>query len=125
MQSMIKRLGLYDEESNEEAHSAVTCNVMLEVGRHVQKVECSNHAVKCYRGGLEKLAKDNASFRGRSALTPSKIRQLAKGMKCAIVHNSTTKDVNAIRHDLRSCPQHCFGDHQHWSNSFCKLIARL
>ena len=30
LQPMIKRLGLYDEESNEEADSAATCTVMLD-----------------------------------------------------------------------------------------------
>ena len=30
VQPMIKRLGLYDEESNEEADSAATCNIMLD-----------------------------------------------------------------------------------------------
>ena len=105
-----------------DGDSSVYLSVTMGVpyGRHIQKVECSNHAVKCYRGGLEKLAKDNASFRGRSALTSSKIRQLAKGMKCAMAQHSTTKDVSALRHDLRNCPRHCFGDHQHCSNSFCK-----
>ena len=105
-----------------DGDSSVHLSVSISVpyGRHVQKVECSNHAVKCYRGGLEKLAKENASFRGRNALTSGKIRQLAKGMKCAIANHSATKDVPALRHDLRNCPRHCFGDHQNCSNNFCK-----
>ena len=33
-------------------------------GRDVKKVECANHAVKCFRGRLEQLTKDFPSFRG-------------------------------------------------------------
>ena len=97
-----------------DGDSSVHLSVSISVpyGQHVQKVECSNNAVKCYKGG--------GCFRGRNALTPNKIRQLAKGMKCAIAHHSTTKDIQALRHDLRNCPRHCFGDHQDCSDSFCK-----
>ena len=35
----------------------------------VQKLECANHAVKCYRSSLEKLAKENSQYKGRNALT--------------------------------------------------------
>ena len=41
-------------------------------GRLVQKLECANHAVKCYRSNLEKLAKENSQFKGRNGLTSSK-----------------------------------------------------
>ena len=39
-------------------HSVITS---VPYGRFVEKVECLNHTVKCYRSDLEKLAKDNAS----------------------------------------------------------------
>ena len=38
-------------------------------GRDVVKIECANHAVKCYRSRLEQLAKDFPSFHGRGGLT--------------------------------------------------------
>ena len=75
-------------------------------------MECSNHAIKCYRSGLEKLAKENATFKGKNGITSTKIKQLAKGMKCAIAEHSSTKDVEALQHDLCKSPYHCFGDHR-------------
>ena len=108
-------------DGDSSVHLAVSISVPY--GRHVQKLECSNHAFKCFRGGLEKLAKENVTFRGRNALTSSKIRQLTKGMKCAIAYHSTTKDVTALRHDLRNCPWHCFGDHRDCNDSFCKHVG--
>ena len=98
-------------------HSIITS---VSYGRYVQKVECSNHAVKCYRSGLEKLAKENPTFKGRNGLTSNKIKYLAKCMKCAIAQNSVNKDVTALRQDLRNCPHHCFNDHQQCCKSYCK-----
>ena len=77
-------------------------SISVPYGRHVQIVKCSYHAVKCYRDGLEKLAKENASFRGRNALTSGKIHQLWHEM-C----NSQPQyhqNVPALRHDLYNCP---------------------
>ena len=53
-----------------DGDSSVHHSVMINApyGRDVQKVECSNHAIKCYRSGLEKLAKENTIFKGKMAL---------------------------------------------------------
>ena len=48
-------------DGDSSVHHSITINVPY--GRHVQKMECSNYAMKCYRSGLEKLAKDNHSFK--------------------------------------------------------------
>ena len=90
------------------------------VRRFIQKVECSNHPIKCYCGVLEKLAKEHSNFVGRNGLTVGTIRHLSKGMKCAIKQHSTTGDSVALRKDLCNRPKHCFGDHQQCSASFCK-----
>lgn len=105
-----------------DGDSSVYSSVCIGVpyGRMVEKVECTNHAIKCYRSALEKLAKENSHFSGREGLTAGKIRHLSKGMKCAIKQHSTTGDSVALRRDLRNCPNHCFGDHRQCSNSFCK-----
>lgn len=34
-------------------------------GRFIKKIECANHACKCYRASLEKLATDNPSYKGK------------------------------------------------------------
>ena len=46
--------------------------------RLVQKVECSNHAIKCYCGALGKLAKGQCNFSERNGLTAGKIQNLSK-----------------------------------------------
>ena len=108
-----------------DGDSSVYSSVCIGVpyGRFVQKVECTNHAVKCYRSALEKLAKENTHFSGRKGLTAGKIRHLSKGMKCAIKHHSATGDFVALRADLRNCPRHCFGDHRQCNSSFCKNVG--
>lgn len=55
-----------------------------------------------------------------NGFTSTKIKQLAKGMEFAIAEHSSTKDVEALQHDLRNCPYHCFGDHRQCHGSFCK-----
>ena len=35
-------------------------------GRFITKIECANHACKCYRGSLEKLVANNPSYKGKS-----------------------------------------------------------
>ena len=105
-------------DGDSSVHYSVTINVPY--GRDVKKIECSNHAVKCYRSSLEKLVKDNPSFKGQNGLLSTKIQYLAKCMKCAIAQNSVNKDVATLRQDLRNCPRHCFGDHQQCRTSYCK-----
>jgi len=85
----------------------------------VEKIECSNHAVKCFRGSVEKLAKDNPSFKGRNALTGGKIQQMASRMKYAIAQSNSSRDISALRQDLCNCPRHCFGDHRRCRPSIC------
>ena len=68
-------------------------------GCDVKKVECSNHAVKCYRTRLENIYKDNPSFRGKGGLTKAIIKR-------------------------RNGPRHCFGDHSLCRSSFCKHVKQ-
>ena len=37
-------------------------------GHAIQKLECANHACKCYRGALEPLIQDNPSYMGSRGL---------------------------------------------------------
>ena len=43
-------------------------------GYAIKKLECANHACKCYRGALERLVQDNPSYKGTGGLT-KKMRQ--------------------------------------------------
>ena len=66
------------------------------------------------------MAKENSDFCGKGGLTGNKILQITRGMKAAIKKHSLTNDVASLRHDLRNCSRHCFGDHRKCNGSFCK-----
>ena len=92
-------------------------------GAFVEKIECANHAVKCYRSRLEALAKDHPQYRGRGGLTKRAIQRLTVGARIAIRMNSKDSNVQQLRHDLRNGPAHVFGDHTHCNPLFCKHNA--
>lgn len=53
--------------------------------RHaIKKLECANHACKCYRVGLEKLVQENPSYKGKGGLTVKMRQRLARAARCAI-----------------------------------------
>lgn len=94
-------------------------------GRLVKKVECCNHAVKCYRTRLESLVKDNPRIGGRGGLTKAMIVRIATGARSAIMYHSKTGDVAALKHDLRNGPRHCFGDHTNCRpGGFCRHVTQ-
>ena len=88
-------------------------------GRDVVKVECANHAVKCYRNRLEGLCNDKPQYRGKFGLSPAMMKRLTHGARRAIKLHSRTGDVGALRHDLRNGLRHYFGLHEECSTSFC------
>ena len=91
-------------------------------GRNITKVECANHAVKCYRNRLEALCKEKPHYQGRNGLTVATMKRITHGARCAIRMHSITGDVSALRHDLRNGPRHCFGDHRNCNSAFCKHV---
>ena len=93
-------------------------------GRDVEKVECANHAVKCFRGRLEQLAKDFPSFRGRGRLTKSVIMKITHGARCAIRNHSKTNNITKLRNDLRAGPKHYLGYHKDCDPSWCSEAAK-
>ena len=92
-------------------------------GHCIRKLECANHACKCYRGALEKLVHDNPSYKGRGGLTEKMRRKLVSGARCAIKMRSKEVDrregIKLLKRDLLNGPNHCFGNHQHCSPDFC------
>ena len=60
-------------------------NVLSNVsyGHYVQKVECANHAVKCYQNYLEVLCKEHPQYHGHHGLSEVKIK-ITDGACCAI-----------------------------------------
>ncbi len=93
-------------------------------GHAIKKLECANHACKCYRGALERLVQDNPSYKGKGGLSNLMRKRLVTAARSAIRMRSKEKDVKkalaALKNDLKNGPQHCFGFHQHCSPDFCK-----
>ena len=104
--------------------SSVMANIRQYVvyGPFVEKVECANHACKCYRNRLEELAKDHPEFRGRGGLTKRAMQRLTTGVRVAIKMHSETGDVQQLRKDLQNSPAHVFGDHTKCNIHFCKHV---
>ena len=47
-------------------------------GYFIKKLECANHAVKCFRTTMENLVHDKPSYKGRSKLTEAMRKKLTK-----------------------------------------------
>ena len=62
-------------------------------GHFITKVECANHAYKCYRASLEKLAANNTSYKGKGGLTENeeKANKCSK-MLCVVRSKTKQKD---------------------------------
>jgi len=93
-------------------------------GFAIKKLECANHAVKCFRASLENLVSTNSSYKGRGKLTEAMRKRLTKAARSAIIMRSkeTNKQaaVRKLQHDLMNIPLHCFGYHEKCSADFCK-----
>ena len=59
--------------------------------RYVQKVECANHAVKCYQNRLEALYKEHPHYHERHGLSDARIKRIAHSACCARKLSATKK----------------------------------
>ena len=95
-------------------------------GHVIKKIECANHAIKCYRGALEKLAQANPQYKGKGGLTSTMCKRLTKAARCAIKMRSEIPNrkhaAELLRADLRNGPLHCFGVHTNCSTDYCKVV---
>ena len=105
-------------DGDSSVHHSIISSVPY--GRFVEKVECANHAVKCYHSRLANIVKDNSEFGGHGKLTKGIIKNITQAARKAITAHSQTGDVEALRHDLRNGPRHYFGDHSGCNASYCK-----
>lgn len=99
-----------------------------EWGHAIKKVECANHACKCYRGALEKLVQEHPSYKGSGGLTQKMRKRLVSAARSAIRMRSKEADkkraLESLKHDLQNGPRHCFGFHEHCSPDFCKTVQQ-
>ena len=97
-------------------------------GYTIEKMECANHAVKCYRTALETLVQDKPHYRGKGKLTEAMRKRLTKAARCAIVMRSKESNKQAaivkLQQDLLNGPLHCFGCHTNCSTDFCKTAQQ-
>ena len=93
-------------------------------GPMVTKIECANHAIKCYRNRLEAIVQDYPKYKGKGRLTQNAIKRLTAGARCAIKMHTKDKNIDLLRKDLRNGPSHVFDDHTNCSPTFCKVAAK-
>lgn len=78
-----------------DGDSSVYADLVAKVpvwGYAIKKMECANHATKCYRSSLEKLAQDNSAYKGKGKLTEGMKKRLTKAARCAISMRSQESD---------------------------------
>ena len=77
-------------------------------GYAIKKLECANHAVKCYRSALETLVHNNPAYKGKGKLTESMRKKLTKVARSAIIMRSKEQDrpmaISKLRKDLMNSP---------------------
>lgn len=111
-----------------DGDSSVMCDIQQYVpiwGHMVKKIECANHAIKCYRNRLEKIVQDFPKYKGKGKLTQRTIQRLTAGARCAIKMHKESNNVAQLRADLRNGPSHIFNDHSKCNSSFCKVAAEV
>ena len=107
----LRYIGLIGD-GDSSVHKAVG-DSLPKYGRRVKKIECANHAIRCYRKSLHDLVDAHPEWKGRNGLSKMKIKKIAAGAR-------ETGNVEALRRDLRNGPYHVFGDHRKCSASLCK-----
>ena len=79
-----------------DGESSVYSTLLLSVpvwGRDIKKIECANHACKCYRGGLERIFQENAGYKGAAGgLTKPMRTRLVSAARSAIRMRSRESD---------------------------------
>ena len=109
-------------DGDSSVHSTLIQNVPG-WGFAISKMECANHACKCYRGALEQLVKSNPSYKGSGGLTVKMRKRLVSAARCAIRMRSREPDTKtalaSLKKDLANGPRHCFGIHTQCNPDFC------
>ena len=95
-------------------------------GYAINKQECANHALKCYRASLEQLVKDKPQYKGKHKLTAAMRQRLTKAARCAVIMRSKEADrrkgASLLQDDIINGPMHCFGSHHKCRPEYCKTV---
>ena len=122
---VLRYLWLIGDGDSSVYHSVVTG--VPSYGHDITKVECANHAAKCYQNRLEALCNDKPPYRCTHGLSKDMMKQIthgARAARCAIKMHSGTADVAALCHDLRNGPCYYFGFHDKCNSAFCKQMSK-
>ena len=94
-------------------------------GHAIRKIECANHAIKCYRSALENLVKSKPQYKGKGKITEGMRKRLTKAARCAIKMRSKDENksraMKMLQEDLHNGPLHCFGIHNKCHADYCKV----
>ena len=111
-------------DGDSSVHPTLVANVH-EWGYDIQKEECANHAVKCFRTSMEQLVKDKPQYKGRGKLTEQMRKRLTLRMRSSITNRSKETDsrkaAKLLRIDILTCAPHCFGIHNKCNSDYCKV----
>ena len=80
-------------------------------GHAIEKIECANHAIKCYWSALENLVKDKPHYKGKGKLIEAMHKKLTKAARCAIKMRSKEENrsmaIKKLQEDIHNGPLHC------------------
>ena len=97
-------------------------------GYFIKKLECANHAVKCFWTTMENLIHDKPSYKGRGKFTETMRKKLTKAAHSAILMRTQEADqaqaIEKLQQDLLNSPLNCFGCHTNCSPDFCKTVQQ-
>lgn len=118
----ISQHGLKYKKFIADGDSSVYANIKSRVnyGNEVEKIECTNHAIKNFVKTLYKIKSDkNISIAGRRLLTIKKICDFKKHLLAVIKFASFEKNVKHLRCDINNSIAHIFGKHDLCRRSIC------
>ncbi|XP_031327537.1 uncharacterized protein LOC116166782 isoform X2 [Photinus pyralis] len=89
-------------------------------GNEVEKIHCSNHAVKNYGKALYKIKNDTAiALQARKFLTVKNIKALQE-IAMKVLYENAHGLVEDLKTDLMNGPKHVYGDHSSCKESYCE-----
>lgn len=111
-----------------DGDSSVYCKIREKVpyGNMVNKIECTNHAIKNYGKALRKIKSDtnNVHIEARKLLTIKAIEELEKRAQNSIYENAKA-DVECLKEDLINSPFHVFQDHSRCKTYYCDSVNEI
>lgn len=110
-----------------DGDSSVYAKIRKEVsyGSSVEKIHCTNHAVKNYGKSLYKVKADTTiDSKRRKLLTAKTIKQLEQ-IAMRVLYINAHGDVGTLKSDLANGPNHVFENHANCKASYCDKVGEV